>query len=69
MPRFDDFLDEEEDDMDDSFEEEDESDSLFRDDGFDSESKVSEIFDSIIDDLTDEELETLHGLLSDYLGK
>lgn len=67
MSRFDDFLDDEE-DMEDSFEDEEEDD-IFGGDGFDDESKASEIFDSIVDDLTDKELEELHGLLSEYLGK
>ena len=66
MSRFDDFLDDE-DDMEDSFEEEEED--LFAGENFDDESKVSEIFDSIVDDLSEEELEKLYGLLSEYLGK
>ena len=66
MPRFDDFLDEE-DEMEDSYEEDE--DEIFGGDGFDDESKVSEIFDSIVEDLTDEQLEKLYGMLSDYLGK
>lgn len=68
MPRFDDFLDDEEDeDMEDPYE--DEEDEIFGGEGFDDDSKVSEFFDSIVEDLSDEELEKLHGMLSDYLGK
>lgn len=66
---FDGFYDDE-DDNSNEFEFEDEYDQEDLDDGFStSDYQVEEIFDSLIDDLTQEQLEELYRKISDYLAE
>ncbi len=65
---FDGFYDEDDDSS--EFEFEDEYDQEDLEDGFStSDYQVEEIFDSLIDDLTQEQLEELHRKISDYLAE